>query len=1137
MDVSAFEVDSIETVTFAELLSTIPLPIRRPITATLSVGIHIAKIFILLAALAGCAAAYCLALAWIYTLRVQSRLLVLNAALLKTAFHQGGPVQDVRVRPPAAQTVRPDGRPNRNGRQDQTQLNLNKATAAPSTRGTRSSQERISGETDSARTGDVTHNIVGLSLDKDPLSLRRQVGHETALNTATVDGSVSSGAHQAPDPLPQEPRSRASLPDGQHTQPTGAVDSHAQTTWLEEINAAPPSAVFEAGPPLKAADLRNVDAGPSLQGSAEALSVCSSLTQYHFALLTMTRVARAFLNDATKAGNKNRGREHVKSQSVTSHVPNASAARNDRKTAQSFVSVRSNPSRANGPRGLPQARASPIRPSSANLLLPGQLPPHILAAKEARERRSRVHQAEDVDKLTAKTVLPPPPALASQNRYAALSQGTLTPESTTTSVSSFTPTKESTKESSMENEQKSSDYSGLRRDSHEELLLEVPSKTSAARRPRKDSHIFSIETLKSFDTPLATCALEKTCALCQRSLLQPSSVQKDVCSNCGRVTNTIDDARAVIKDDNMDGPQELFKGEEKDHKPTYCAVTMLTDRIGISQHDEQSIKPGNNTASAFDQDMLPHPPSTKTKSSLVPTAPPFFASRDAQSNVTSIGSTSDANQHMQQTHRQNAVHTGSTSYGHSALLNDLHGWNHVVDAHDGDLDPPQPGQAYNYSILHPRESDLSDYHAVLDAGASPSVEHHLPSADLQTPFGALLTSLSSSEAIPILTPAVSEPDPRLELKPLSDDSANLASASLEKNATVDGFAYPSQGTTDGQESPATKSSSSSMALSFESRENHPESGTWSAHNRGIQIEPAVDRLTMQDRTVNGFQQENDECLISFQSSEEIARSTNTPSGLHCVDGKSTGSVATVASGHPQLDTFDDAPEPEPELSGDQCETTSASHEPSKNKSSNKIAQKERRQVRKVLRDELLTAWCARESARKRVAGSFSLDRMKALQDATRVYHAKREGLQKASPEGDLNKDDALMFPKMPVNDVSTPQRWPPGADEAFRAQQEQAGQSERKDEIPDPAAAPLNEDLSLLKEQALKALQNFRNAEASVKYPAPQGRAKMKQLKEDARAKLKRARQWYVRKRKEVEDKNPDDPSLVDKLPWVAEHM
>ncbi|KAI6904633.1 hypothetical protein KC318_g1727 [Hortaea werneckii] len=1062
MDVSAFEVDSIETVTFAELLSTIPLPIRRPITATLSVGIHIAKIFILLAALAGCAAAYCLALAWIYTLRVQSRLLVLNAALLKTAFHQGGPVQDVRVRPPAAQTVRPDGRPNRNGRQDQTQLNLNKATAAPSTRGTRSSQERISGETDSARTGDVTHNIVGLSLDKDPLSLRRQVGHETALNTATVDGSVSSGAHQAPDPLPQEPRSRASLPDGQHTQPTGAVDSHAQTTWLEEINAAPPSAVFEAGPPLKAADLRNVDAGPSLQGSAEALSVCSSLTQYHFALLTMTRVARAFLNDATKAGNKNRGREHVKSQSVTSHVPNASAARNDRKTAQSFVSVRSNPSRANGPRGLPQARASPIRPSSANLLLPGQLPPHILAAKEARERRSRVHQAEDVDKLTAKTVLPPPPALASQNRYAALSQGTLTPESTTTSVSSFTPTKESTKESSMENEQKSSDYSGLRRDSHEELLLEVPSKTSAARRPRKDSHIFSIETLKSFDTPLATC---------------------------------------------------------------------------ISQHDEQSIKPGNNTASAFDQDMLPHPPSTKTKSSLVPTAPPFFASRDAQSNVTSIGSTSDANQHMQQTHRQNAVHTGSTSYGHSALLNDLHGWNHVVDAHDGDLDPPQPGQAYNYSILHPRESDLSDYHAVLDAGASPSVEHHLPSADLQTPFGALLTSLSSSEAIPILTPAVSEPDPRLELKPLSDDSANLASASLEKNATVDGFAYPSQGTTDGQESPATKSSSSSMALSFESRENHPESGTWSAHNRGIQIEPAVDRLTMQDRTVNGFQQENDECLISFQSSEEIARSTNTPSGLHCVDGKSTGSVATVASGHPQLDTFDDAPEPEPELSGDQCETTSASHEPSKNKSSNKIAQKERRQVRKVLRDELLTAWCARESARKRVAGSFSLDRMKALQDATRVYHAKREGLQKASPEGDLNKDDALMFPKMPVNDVSTPQRWPPGADEAFRAQQEQAGQSERKDEIPDPAAAPLNEDLSLLKEQALKALQNFRNAEASVKYPAPQGRAKMKQLKEDARAKLKRARQWYVRKRKEVEDKNPDDPSLVDKLPWVAEHM
>ncbi|KAI7156448.1 hypothetical protein KC349_g6292 [Hortaea werneckii] len=1090
MDVSAFEVDPIETITFAELFSSIPLPIRRPITATLSVGIHIAKVFLLLAALAGCAAAYCLALAWIYTLRVQSRLLVLNAALLKIAFHQDRPVQDVRIRPPGAQTVRHDVRPNRNGRQDQTQLNSNEAITAPSTRETGYTQDRSTGETDSARAGDVTHDIVGLSLDKDPLSLSRQAEHETALNTAKVDGSVSSGANQAIVLLPQELRSQASLPNGRLTQPTGVDDTtHAQTTWTKGINMTPPSAVFEAGPPLKTADLRNVDAGPSLQGSAEALAV-----------------ARAFLNDATKAGNKNRGGGHVKSQSVSSHVPNASAARNDRKTAQSFVSVRGNPSRANVPPGLPQARVSPIRPSSANLLLPGQLPPHILAAKEARERRSRVPQAETVGKLTAKTALSPPPALASQNRYAALSQDVLTPESTATSVSSFTPTKEP----SMENEQKSSDYSGLRLDSHEESLLEVPSKSSAARDSRKDSHIFSVETLKSFDTPLATCALEeKTCALCQRSLLQPSSLQKDVCSNCCSVIDSIDDAKAVIKDHSL----------------------------GVSEHNEQPIAPSNEIANNLTQETLPHPPLSKIKSTLVPTAQPFFASRNTQSNVTLIGHTSDANEQMQQTQGQNTVNTstGSTFYGHSALLNDSHGWNHVVDAHDGDLNPPQPGQAYHYSFLHPGESDLNDYHAVLDAKVSQSVEHHSLGVDLQTPFGALLTSLSSSKAIPILTPASSENDPRLEVRSIPDNSANVANASSEKDPTFDDCAHPLQGSTDGQESPATKLSSSSMALSSESRENHPKSGTWSAHNRGIEIEPVVDRLTMQERAANGFQQENDESLISFQSSEEIARPKNTHSGLHCVDRKSTGSAETVASGRPRLDTFDDAPEPEPELSGDQCETIAASHEPSNNKSSNKIAQKERRQVRKVLRDELLMAWCTRESARKRVAGSFSLERMKALQDATRVYHAKREGLQKASPEGELNKDDALMFPKMQVNDVSTPLRWPPGADEAFRAQQEQARQSERKGEIPDPAAASIDEDLGVLKQQALKALQNFRNAEASVKYPVPQGRAKMKQLKEDARAKSKRARQWYVRKRKEVEDKNPDDPSLVDELPWVAE--
>ncbi|KAI7021365.1 hypothetical protein KC355_g2383 [Hortaea werneckii] len=1098
MDVSAFEADPIETITFAELLSSIPLPIRRPITATLSVGIHIAKVFLLFAALAGCAAAYCLALAWIYTLRVQSRLLVLNAALLKTAFHQDGPVQDVRIRPPAAQTVRHDVRPNRNGRQDQTQLDLSEATAAPSTRGAGSTQEWIPDEADSAKTGDLTHNIVGLSLDKDSLSLRRQSEHETAVNTATVDESVSWDLHRAPFPLPHELRSQASLPDGRLTQSTGVDDAaHAQTIRLEGINAAPPSAVFEADPHLKAVDLRNVDAGPPLQGSAEALSL-----------------ARAFLNDATKAGNKNRGIGHVKSQSVTSHVPNASAARNDRKTARPFASARNNPSRANGPLGLPQARVSPIRPSSANLLLPGQLPPHILAAKEARERRSLVHQAEDADKLTAKTVLPPPPALASQNRYAALSQDTLTPESTATSVSSFTPTKQS----SVENEQKSSDYSGLHLDSHEKLSLEPPSKTSAARDSRKDSHTFSIETLKSFGTPLATCALEeKTCALCQRSLLQPSSAQKDVCSNCCSVIDNIDDARAVIEDHSLGAPQKSFKG--------------------VSEHDELPIAPSNETASTLTQEMLPHSPSAKIKSSLVPTAQPFFSSRNAQSNVTLIDSTSEANEEMQQTRWQNTVNTstGSTFYGHSALLNDLHGWNHVVDAHDGDLNPPQPGQAYHHSFLHPGESDLSDYHAALDARASPSVEHHSLGADPQTPFGALLASLSSSKAIPILTPASSENDPRLELRSILDDSANAANASSEKDPAFDGCAYPFQGTTNGQESPATKLSSTSMALSSESRGNHSKSGTWSAHNRGIEIEPVVDRLTMQDHAANGFQQENDESLISFQSSEEIARQKDTYSGLHCVDRKSTGSAETVASGRPQLDTFDDAPEPEPELSGDQCETIAASHEPSNNKSSNKIAQKERRQVRKVLRDELLMAWCTRENARKRVAGGFSLERMKALQDATRVYHTKREGLQRASPDGQLNKEDALMFPKMAVIDISMPQRRPRGADEVLRVQQASAVQNKDRDGWPNPATTPLDEELHELKQQAFKALQNFRNAEASANYPAPHFRSKLNEVWHDAQAKSKRARRWYARKRKEVEDKNPDDPSLVDELPRISE--
>lgn len=799
-----------------------------------------------------------------------------------------------------------------------------------------------------------------------------------------------------------------------------------------------------------------------------------------------------------------------------------------------------------------RAAASTTRPSSATSLLPGQLPPHMLAAKEARERRSGIQQSKDADKPTAKAVLPPPPALASKNRYDALSQDSLTSEPTAMSNSSFTPTEES----SMDSEQRRSMGSGLHFDSYEESLPESPSKnsTSFERDSGKDRRIFSIETLKSFDTPLATGPLEKNaCALCQRSLLQPDSVQKDVCSNCSCVTDTIDDARAVIEAYNLHDQRQSFKGEEADSSYRYCNVMALTRRLGVSKRDEQWIAPSNETGSTFAQETLPSSPSAKTSSSLSPTAPPFFAPSKAQSNITATGSASGMNEQMQRTRGQLTFNTSkaSTSHSRNAQLYDLYDWNHAVDAHCGNVVPSQPSPAYFHPLPTPGNIDLSRQ-AVSDGMLSPSAQHHSPFGDLVISLGAplttrsfsqavpaSLTTRSSSQAIPIVTPVSSEPDSRLGLRPIPKTFTDVAIAHSENDATLDGRANSFQDATDSQESPATELLSTPVALDSETGRKHPDSVARSAQHSGTENNSVVRGLTMQDNSVSGFRKELEDSLISFQSSEEILRPKDTHSGFEHVPGESNGSAETVGSGNDRLDAAEDAADTEAELQGGQCETISAICEPSKNKSTNKIAQKERRQRRKILRDELLMAWCTRERARKRVAGGFSLERYKTLEDATRDYHAKREELQEASPEGELNEDDALMFPKMPVNDVSSPQRWPRGANEALRAQQEQARQSEPKVETLDPAAASSSssdEDLSELKQQALKALQNFRNAEASVKYPAPQGRAKMKQLKEDARAKLKRARQWYMRKRKELEDENPDDPSLVDELPWVAEH-
>ncbi|KAI7187972.1 Benzoate, partial [Hortaea werneckii] len=999
MDVSAFEIDPTDTITLAELLSSIPLPIRRPITKTLSVGIHIAKIFILLAALVGCAAAYCLALAWIYTLRIQSKLLALNAALLRTAFHQAAPTQDVRIRPPAAQTVRHDVRPAEDGCQDQTQMKINEAAAAPLTRGTGRPQKEVLHGTNLARTGHVAHDGVGKSPDKDYSSIKRQAEQDGALNDATVGGSVSLGTHQASVPLPQGgPLSQAALPNGRYQQPTGVDDTaNAHTDWLEGVDATPPSVTFDAEPPLKASGLHNVDANPSLRGSAEALSA-----------------ARAFSNGATKAGNKNWGYGHAKSRSLTSHAPSTSAARNDRKTAQSIGSVRSNAGRANAPPGLPRAAASPIRPSSATSLLPGQLPPHILAAKEARERRSGIQQGKDAGKLNAKAVLPPPPALASKNRYDARSQDSLTSEPTAMSNSSFTPTEES----SMENEQRRSMESGLHFDSYAEPLPEVPSNdsTSVERDSRKDGHVFSIETLKSFNTPLATGSRkEKTCALCQRSLLQPSGAQKDVCSNCCSVIDTIDDARAVIEDYHLQNRRQSFKGEETDSRYKYCKVMVQTHCLGVSKHDEQCIAPSNETGSTFTPEKLPSSPSAKTNSSLSPTAPPFFVPSKAQSNFASTGSPAGAIEQMQQRAGQFTVNTSATSasYGRSAQLDDFYDWNHSVDAHYENLVPPPPSQVYLYPPANPRNMDLREYHAVSDAMVSPSAQHHSPFGDLVTSLAGSFTTRSSSQAIPIVTPVTPEVDSRLQLRLDPGNSANVANAYSEKNGTFDGCGNPFQGAADGQDSLATKTPSSPMALSPETGRKYSESVARLSPNGRVENESVIKGLTMQDDAVSGFRKELEDPLISFQSSEENLRPKDTHSGFKHIHRESNGSAETVGSGNDRLDTAEDAADTEPELQGDQCETIIASREPSKNKSTNKIAQKERRQRRKILRDELLMAWCTRERARKRVAGGFSLERYKTLEDATRAYHAKREELQKASPEGELNEDDALMFPKMP----------------------------------------------------------------------------------------------------------------------------
>lgn len=80
--------------------------------------------------------------------------------------------------------------------------------------------------------------------------------------------------------------------------------------------------------------------------------------------------------------------------------------------------------------------------------------------------------------------------------------------------------------------------------------------------------------------------------------------------------------------------------------------------------------------------------------------------------------------------------------------------------------------------------------------------------------------------------------------------------------------------------------------------------------------------------------------------------------------------------------------------------------------------------KKLARSYLVGAWSRRETIRKRVASTWTLDGSRALKEATDVYNSRRADLAACMARYELTEDAARVFPDLSGSDLKAPRARP-----------------------------------------------------------------------------------------------------------------
>ncbi|KAK0256482.1 hypothetical protein LTS09_008597 [Friedmanniomyces endolithicus] len=235
--------------------------------------------------------------------------------------------------------------------------------------------------------------------------------------------------------------------------------------------------------------------------------------------------------------------------------------------------------------------------------------------------------------------------------------------------------------------------------------------------------------------------------------------------------------------------------------------------------------------------------------------------------------------------------------------------------------------------------------------------------------------------------------------------------------------------------------------------------------------------------------------------------------------------AVVAVPEPEKPTESAEEEPSLATSGMTSAPASRSSSAADGTSKPTMTKREVKSQREAARAELARAWWVREDARKQLLGTWSLEAQQVIDAATFAYNSQRTALQGLMGGGQLNADDAELYPTLLPRDLSAPKIRPPFvAVEALpKADETQSTEKEAEAEVEEPWVD--------LYKKAEAALALYRHACSFFDRPPPQGRKSLKGKIADGKASVSRSKIYYRKRREVFELEFPDHEMLTTALP------